>query len=108
LVHFVVIWYIFHVLVCCTKKNLATLVESGRGTFNKNHSDATYTRVVVLWTGWKMQGTRVARSFVFKSKIQISVNFGGSFNGRCWYILWILGQFYGLLLYCMCIWYSSW
>jgi hypothetical protein len=48
LVHFVVIWYIFHVLVCCTKKNLATLVESGRGTFNKNHSDATYTRVVVL------------------------------------------------------------
>jgi hypothetical protein len=23
---FYVIWYIFHVLVCCTEKNLATLV----------------------------------------------------------------------------------
>jgi hypothetical protein len=28
LVHFVVIWYIFPVLVCCTEKNLATLFES--------------------------------------------------------------------------------
>jgi hypothetical protein len=26
LVYFVVIWYIFPVLVCCTKKNLATLL----------------------------------------------------------------------------------
>jgi hypothetical protein len=28
LVHFVFIWYIFPVLVSCTKKNLATLVYS--------------------------------------------------------------------------------
>jgi hypothetical protein len=28
LVYFVVIWYIFTVLVCCTKKNLATLVAT--------------------------------------------------------------------------------
>jgi hypothetical protein len=27
LVYFTVIWYIFPVLVCCTKKNLATLVR---------------------------------------------------------------------------------
>jgi hypothetical protein len=27
LVHFMVIWSIFHALVCCTKKNLATLNE---------------------------------------------------------------------------------
>jgi hypothetical protein len=27
LVHFVIIWYIFPVLVCCTEKNLATLLE---------------------------------------------------------------------------------
>jgi hypothetical protein len=27
LVFFMVIWYIFHVLVCCTKKNLATLIH---------------------------------------------------------------------------------
>jgi hypothetical protein len=50
---------------------------------------------------------RVARWFVFKPKIQIWVNFGGSCNGRCWYILWTLGPFYGLLLYFMDIWYSS-
>jgi hypothetical protein len=51
---------------------------------------------------------RVARWFVFKPKIQIWVNFGGSCNLRCWYILWTLGPFYGLLLYFMHIWYSSW
>jgi hypothetical protein len=28
-VHFVVVWYIFPVLVCCTKKNLATLIFFG-------------------------------------------------------------------------------
>jgi hypothetical protein len=41
-------------------------------------------------------------------KIQIWVNFEGSCSGRCWYILWTLGPFYGLLLYFMDIWYSSW
>jgi hypothetical protein len=40
--------------------------------------------------------SRVARWFVFKPKIQIWVNFGGSCNGRCWYILWTLGPFYGI------------
>jgi hypothetical protein len=50
--------------------------------------------------------TRVARWFVFKPKIQSWVNFGGSCNGRCWYILCTLGPFYGLLLYFMDIWYS--
>jgi hypothetical protein len=34
--------------------------------------------------------------------------FGGSCNGRCWYILCTLGPFYGLLLYFMDIWYSLW
>jgi hypothetical protein len=54
--------------------------------------------------------TRVARWFVFKPKIQIWVNYGGSCNGRRWYILWTLGPFFGLglLLYFMDIWYSSW
>jgi hypothetical protein len=28
LVHFTVIWYIFPVLVCCSEKNLATLVHT--------------------------------------------------------------------------------
>jgi hypothetical protein len=30
---------------------------------------------------------RVARWFVFKPKIPIWVNFGGSWNGKSWYIL---------------------
>jgi hypothetical protein len=33
----------------------------------------------------------VARWFVFKPKIPIWVNFGGSCDGRFWYILWPLG-----------------
>jgi hypothetical protein len=44
---------------------------------------------------------RVARWFVFKPKNQIWVNFGGSCNGRRWYILLTPGSFYGLLLYFM-------
>jgi hypothetical protein len=39
----------------------------------------------------------------FKPKIPIRVNFGGSCNGRRWYILWLLGLFYGHLVYCMAI-----
>jgi hypothetical protein len=42
---------------------------------------------------------RVARWFVFKPKIQIWVNFGGSCTGRCWYVLRTFGSFYSLLLY---------
>jgi hypothetical protein len=51
---------------------------------------------------------RVARWFVFKPKIQIWVNFGGSCNVRCWYILRTLGPFYGLMLNFTNICYSSW
>jgi hypothetical protein len=56
----------------------------------------------------------VARWFVFKPKIQIWVNFGGSFDGRCWLILWPfdlfdgnLAIFYGFLVHFMVIWYIS-
>jgi hypothetical protein len=35
----------------------------------------------------KARSPRVARWFVFKPKIQIWVNFGGSCNGSCSYIL---------------------
>jgi hypothetical protein len=31
--------------------------------------------------------TRVARWFIFKPNIPIWVNFGGPWNGKCWYIL---------------------
>jgi hypothetical protein len=40
-------------------------------------------------------------TYVFKPKIQIWVNFGGSCNGICWYILWTFGLFYGHLIYFM-------
>jgi hypothetical protein len=33
--------------------------------------------------------------YIFKPKMPIWVNFGGSCNGRCWYILWPFGLFYG-------------
>jgi hypothetical protein len=39
--------------------------------------------------------SRVARWLVFKSEFQILVNFGGPWNGKCWYILWAFGIFYG-------------
>jgi hypothetical protein len=70
------------------------------------------TREMPTWT-WMLRkvapfGIRVARWFVFKPKIQIWVNFGGSCDGICWYILGTPGPFYGLLLYFIDKWYSSW
>jgi hypothetical protein len=40
---------------------------------------------------------RVARWFIFKPKIRICVDFGGHWNGKCWYILSPLEIFYGHL-----------
>jgi hypothetical protein len=34
----------------------------------------------------------VARWYIFKPKIQILVNFRGSCNGRCWYIIFPFGR----------------
>jgi hypothetical protein len=39
--------------------------------------------------------SRVARWYIFKPKIQIWVNFGMPLNGKCWYLLWPFGLFYG-------------
>jgi hypothetical protein len=61
----------------------------------------------------KRLSSRVARWYIFKPKIPIWVNFGGSFNGNCWhslwtwstdstaigYILWTFGIFCGNLVY---------
>jgi hypothetical protein len=49
--------------------------------------------------------TRVAKWFLFKPKIPICVNFGGSSNGRCWCILCPFDQFSGHLAYFMAIGY---
>jgi hypothetical protein len=32
-------------------------------------------------------------TYIIKPKIPIWVNFGGSCDGRCWYILWSFGLF---------------
>jgi hypothetical protein len=48
---------------------------------------------------------RVARWHIFEPKIPIWVNFGGSCNGRCWYILWPFDLFYSRLVYFAAIWY---
>jgi hypothetical protein len=58
---------------------------------------------------------RVARWFVFKPKIPIWVNFGGSSNGKSWYNLWPFGLLYGhwkyfmakYLVYFVVIWYLA-
>jgi hypothetical protein len=42
--------------------------------------------------------TRVARWFVFKPKIPIWVNFGGPWNGKGWYILWLFWIYYSHLV----------
>jgi hypothetical protein len=48
---------------------------------------------------------RVARWFVFKPKIPIWVNFGGPKIGKCLYISWPFGIFYGHCGFFMTIWY---
>jgi hypothetical protein len=45
---------------------------------------------------------------VSNQKAKIWVNFGGPFNGNCWYILWPFGIFYGHLVKFMAVWYGLW
>jgi hypothetical protein len=52
--------------------------------------------------------TRDARRYIFKPNPPSWVNFAGSCNGICWYILWTFGLFYGHLVYFMVIWYILW
>jgi hypothetical protein len=41
----------------------------------------------------------------FHTKIPIWGNFGGPNVGKCWYILWPFGLFYGNLVLLVVIWY---
>jgi hypothetical protein len=43
--------------------------------------------------------------YIFKPKILIWVNFAGSCNARCWWILWPFGIFCGHFVYSIVIWY---
>jgi hypothetical protein len=47
---------------------------------------------------------RVARWFIFK---QTWINFGGSCNGRCWYILLPFGKFSAHLVYLFCGYFGN-
>jgi hypothetical protein len=51
LVYFVVIWYIFPVLVCCTKKNLATLCGSREAPLNSQLISFSVTHFKSLVAG---------------------------------------------------------
>jgi hypothetical protein len=73
------------------------------GSWSKSESiELFYVRV------FKPVSIRVARWHIFKPKIPIWVNFGGSRKGRCWYILWPIGLFYVHLVYSVSIWYMLW
>jgi hypothetical protein len=52
--------------------------------------------------------SRVARWKIFKPKISIWVNSGGSWNGICWYSLWRFVLFYCHFVYFVVIWYILW
>jgi hypothetical protein len=47
-------------------------------------------------------------TYIFKPKIPNWVNFGGSCNGKCWYILWHWVYFYGHLVEFLPIWCILW
>jgi hypothetical protein len=74
------------------------------------HITSVATRVWSWKYLWWMCGNpasrkRVARWYIFKPKIPIWINFGGSYNWRCWYILWPLGLFYGRLVFLCHLWW---
>jgi hypothetical protein len=48
---------------------------------------------------------RIARWHILKPEIPIWVNFGGSCNGKCWYITCPFSRFYGYLVYYVAVWY---
>jgi hypothetical protein len=131
LCHLVICWWFIifsSILVCCSTKKIWQpwmipffRIRTERTSLSRKKRSSSSFEHLAVWQIWKANAknsrktnyfyegpSRVARWFVFKPKIQIWVTFGGSCNGRCWHILWTLGRFYGLSLYFMDIWYSSW
>jgi hypothetical protein len=62
-------------------------------------------REIIIGKGVEELLTGLPDGIVSSQKIPIWVNFGGSCNGRCWYILWTFGLFCSHLVYFMVIWY---
>jgi hypothetical protein len=102
--------YINESLSCQTARTKRKNVEGGNQVIF-----LSYLKCVVLVTpifsppppseSQQQSASRVARWHIFKPKIPIWVNFGGPWVGKCWYILWPFGIFYGYLGYFMTIWY---
>jgi hypothetical protein len=85
----------------CSCKQALKYVHSMRH-FN---SGAIYGQICRSWENCRIW-YRVARWYIFKRKIPIWVNFGGSCNGTSWCILWPFGPLYNYLVYFRVIWYT--
>jgi hypothetical protein len=90
-------------------------LNGGNGLFSKRRKPSTESEKIctsIIFDGATFQCPSQAMC-IFKPKITIWVNFGGSCNGRCWNILGPFGMFYvrpfslfcGHLVYFMVIWY---
>jgi hypothetical protein len=67
--------------------------------------DGLQPRGLVVFRIWSVSGPGLPDGIhTFKANIQVWVNFGGSCNGRCWYILWLVGLFYSQLVYFTASW----
>jgi hypothetical protein len=83
---------------CCTFKWAATYVHFRWSLIAPACMQCTLsTKCLNLAQGCQME--------YFNTKIPLLGNFWVSCNGRCWYILWPFGQFYGHLVNFMAIWY---
>jgi hypothetical protein len=86
------IWYIlwsfgkfFPALVCCTEKNLATLMAA---RLRLNQERAVNDPFLETSQPFHVDsGTGLPDGLFSNQKSQIWVNFGGPLNGQCWYIL---------------------
>jgi hypothetical protein len=78
------------ILVHCVKKNLATLVlVSYQKTWRGNFAQRFFflTRGVILLAQKHQTAPGLPDGILSDQKYQFWINFGGSGNGRCWYIL---------------------
>jgi hypothetical protein len=66
---------------------------------------STQDKKNLSWKKIARTANRVARLFIFKPKLPIWVNLGGSCNGKSWYILLLLNVFWWHLVYFVVIWY---
>jgi hypothetical protein len=100
-------------ILSCQVKTLAlhlqslprhTLAGARTRTFIPSAGTMTTLPSHLCKVGWH----RVARWYIFIPKIPFWVKFGGSCNGRCWYILRPFGKFYGQLVNSTAIRFILW